>query len=62
MATPTTISKQAKPAASKPMTHKASLTSQAHALEAGGLAGGLLDVSVLVSCWGIGLGWTAACG
>jgi hypothetical protein len=61
MATPTTISKQNKPAASKPMAHKANLTSQPHALEAGGLVfKALLGASGAVSCWGIELGVGAA--
>jgi hypothetical protein len=50
MATATTISKQNKPAASKPMAHKASLTSHAHALDAEGAFSGLLGVSGVVSC------------
>jgi hypothetical protein len=63
MATPTTISKQNKPAASKPKAHKASLTNQAHALEAGGLVfEALLGASGAVSCWGIELGVGAASG
>ena len=57
MATPTTISKQKKPAASKPMAHKASLTSHAQTLEPLGLGCSLGVVSGVVSFWGIGLGW-----
>ena len=50
MATPTTISKQNKPAASKPTAHKPNLTSQPQALEAGGLVlGALWRVSGAVS-------------
>jgi hypothetical protein len=60
MATATTISKQNKPAASKPMAHKTNLTGHAHALEAGGVVCGLRGVSGVVSCLGIGLGWAAA--
>jgi hypothetical protein len=61
MATPTTISKQNKPDASKPMAQKANLTSQPHALEAGGLVlEALLGASGAVSCWGIELGVGAA--
>ncbi len=62
MATPTAISKQNKPAASKPKLHKASLTNHAHALEAGILASGLFEGSGAVSWWGIGLGEGAASG
>lgn len=56
MATPTTISKQNRAAASKPMTHKTNLTGHAHAVDAGALLLGLGGVSGAVSCWGIGLG------